>query len=122
VNDWIEHRRSDGELLGWIRPQGVDYVIIDRLGREDPTRRSWVEAEERLEDRGLGWLAEPYELVQGSAVLPVRITAVGTDGIEVKGEDHGDIRMSVETYRLPFPAPASLRQRSSPTGYWAGDG
>jgi hypothetical protein len=122
VNDWIKHRRSDGELLGWIRQQGVDYVIIDRLGREDPTPRSWVEAEECLEDRGLGWLAEPYELVRGSEVLPVRITAVGTDGIEVKGEDYGDIRMSVETYRLPFPAPASLRHRSTPAGYWAGGG
>jgi len=31
--DWIEHRRGDGERLGWMRPLGGLFVVIDLLGR-----------------------------------------------------------------------------------------
>lgn len=34
MNDWIEHRRGDRELLGWMRSQGEGFVVIDLLGRE----------------------------------------------------------------------------------------
>ena len=31
--DWTPHRREDGELLGWIRQEGADWVAVDVLGR-----------------------------------------------------------------------------------------
>ncbi|WP_197679908.1 hypothetical protein [Microlunatus soli] len=123
MDDWIEYRRDDRELLGWIRLVGESCTIVDLLGREDPTPRDWVQAEEALEERGLRWLAEPYELVGSAAPdgvqaagtdepLPVRIVGVSRAGIEVKVEDFGDITAAVPTIRLPFPAPAELRPRT----------
>lgn len=32
--DWIEHRREDGERIGWIRMVGEHFVAVDVLGRE----------------------------------------------------------------------------------------
>ncbi|MFC7403732.1 hypothetical protein [Georgenia alba] len=119
MRDWIEHRREDGERLGWIRPEGEDFVVIDLLGREDPTPRDWLDAEETLEERGLRWLAEPWELElppddgHDGAVRDVRITSVSTDAVTVQTEDYGDINVEVTIYRLPFPAPATLRPRTA---------
>ena len=120
MEHWIEHRRADGELVGWIRPVGEHFVTIDRLGLEDPTLLDWVAAEERLEERGIGWLADPYELVQDETAIPVRITDVTGDAVVVRTEDFGDITASVETFRLPFPAPPQLRPRTTAAQVWAG--
>lgn len=124
VDDWIEYRRrTDRELLGWIRLVGDSCTIVDLLGREDPTPRDWVEAEEALEERGLSWLAEPYELIvprspgsprsADAEPLPVRIVGLSRDGIELKVEDFGDITAQVQTITLGFPAPAELRPRTA---------
>lgn len=113
MQTWIEHRRADGELLGWIRPEGDGFVVIDLLGREDPTPRDWPAAEEALEEKGLAWLAEPWELERDGEVIDVRITGVSPSGITVKTEDYGAIDIPVTVYHLPFPAPAELRPRGS---------
>ena len=31
--EWIEHRRSDGETVGWIVPDGDGFRARDLLGR-----------------------------------------------------------------------------------------
>ena len=62
-DDWTPHRRDDGELLGWIRPEGEDWIAIDVLGRtaahclierlqgwNGPTRR--IELPGKLQRRG----------------------------------------------------------------------
>ena len=55
---WVEHRREDGEVVGWIDMHSAapDLVPIDRLGRPLPTVDDWLVAEECLEERGLGFL------------------------------------------------------------------
>lgn len=120
MRDWIEHRREDGERLGWIRSEGEHFVVIDLLGREDPTPRDWLAAEGALEERGLAWLAEPWELVGEGGVVDVRITGVSVGGVTVKTEDFGDVGRPMVVHELPFPAPAALRPRrrrgSSPLG------
>lgn len=114
MEDWIEHRREDGERVGWIRPAGEDFVVVDLLGREDPTPRDWLGAEEALEERGLRWLAEPWELeLDGGRVVPVRIASVSPDAVTVQTEDFGDVNAAVTVYRLPFPAPPGLRPRTA---------
>lgn len=111
MEDWIEHRRGDGELVGWIRPDGEGYVAIDLLGRPATDATDWLTAEEALERIGIGYLAEPYLLTLTHGVdLRVRITEVSVDGITVKKDDFGAIDVPQLTYRLPFPAPAELRQ------------
>ena len=37
--DWIEHRRGDGELLGWMRRSGEGFVVVDLLGVKDTPGR-----------------------------------------------------------------------------------
>lgn len=111
--DWIPHTRGgDGEILGWIRMEGDDFVPVDRLGRDVGHAVAWDEAEETLERLGLSWLAEPWMLdLDGSGPRQVRIVEVRPDAVLVKQEDYGDIGFSPERRTLPFPAPEALVMR-----------
>ena len=116
--DWIEHRRGDGELVGWMRPEGDGFVVIDLLGRPMSDVVDWLAAEELLEERGLGYLAEPFMLdgartddgpEAGARPLRVRITEVDTTRIRVKKDDFGAIDAPLLEYTLDWPAPPELR-------------
>ncbi|WP_417555189.1 hypothetical protein [Microbacterium sp.] len=115
--DWTPHRRDDGELLGWIRPEGEDWVAIDVLGRTASAPVDWLDAEVALEEVGLAWLADAW-MLEGEASAPLRVRFVevtpsdaGTTGrVVVKVDDFGDIqRPPTERFTLPWPAPARLR-------------
>lgn len=119
--DWTPHRREDGELLGWIHPEGEEWVAVDVLGRpaSDPTE--WLDAEAALEERGISWLADPWVL-EGEADQPVRVRILevtpdedGAPGrIVVKVDDFGDVtRPPTQQYVLAWPAPDRLRAPSS---------
>ncbi|TFV96402.1 hypothetical protein [Orlajensenia leifsoniae] len=112
-SDWIEHRRGDRELLGWMRPDGDGFVVIDLLGRVVTDAVDWLTAEETLESTGLGYLAEPFELLlddDGDAHwLRVRIVEVSTEHVLVKKEDWGDVTATAVYYSAPFPVADRLR-------------
>ncbi|WP_345800725.1 hypothetical protein AAIB33_14785 [Microbacterium sp. AZCO] len=116
--DWTPHRRDDGELLGWIRPEGEDWVAVDLLGREASTAVDWLEAEEALETGGLSWLAELWMLERGDAA-PLRVKLVevtparGREAgrVVVQTDDFGAIDAPVGRFELTWPAPAELRMR-----------
>jgi hypothetical protein len=122
--EWIEHRRgSDRELLGWIVPESGGYVAIDLMGRRVTEIREWLDAEEALEQAGIGYLADSYELLldgdgggdghgDSDRWLQARIVEVSTESIRVKKEDGGAIDAPAVEYVLPFPAGARLRLRS----------
>ena len=57
MEDWIEHRRGDGERLGWMRQEGEKFVPVDLLGRDLSGPLDWLAAEELLEETGIGYLA-----------------------------------------------------------------
>ena len=110
-DDWIEHRRGDRELLGWMLPQGDGFVVIDLLGRPRTEPLEWIAAEEFLERLGIGYLADRY-VHDGR---PVRIGEVSTAGITVVVDDFGAASAVAppgvpgpERIRLPFPVPADL--------------
>lgn len=109
--DWIEHRRGiDGELLGWMRPQGEGFVVIDLLGRERSAALDWLDAEELLEGLGIGYLADPFELrLESGAWLRVRLGEVSSRRIRVKKDDWGDMTAPQLFYDLPFPPGDALR-------------
>lgn len=116
--DWTPHRRDDGELVGWIRPEGDDWVAVDLLGHEASVAVDWLDAEEALESRGLSWLAEVWMLERvDAAPLRVRIVEVTPGGVGEPGrvvvqtDDFGAIDAPVERFELPWPAPAALRLR-----------
>jgi len=116
--DWIPHRRDDGELLGWIRPEGDDWVAVDLLGREASAAVDWLEAESALEANGLSWLADVWvlELPEGDAwrvklveVTPGRVGEAGR--IVVQTDDFGAIDVPVTRFEVEWPAPRTLRRR-----------
>lgn len=115
--DWTPHRRDDGELLGWIHPDGDLWAAVDVLGRPVAAPAEWLDAEEALERHGIAWLADPW-MLEGEADRPLRVRIVETtpdeDGrpgrILVKVDDFGDVtRPPSETYALPWPIPPRLR-------------
>lgn len=114
TNGWIEHRRSpDGEPLGWMLPVDEDFIAIDLLGRERTGPVDWLTAEETLEDLGIGYLADPYELrLPDGQWLRVRLSEVSVDGIKVKKDDWSvnDINAEQLFYEVGFPMPPELRQ------------
>lgn len=108
--DWIEHRRSrDGELIGWIRPEGDDWVPVDLLGAALCGPVDWASAEAALDERGLGWLSGVWTLEVNGVPTRVRIVHVGPDGITVQTDDFGAIDVPVDRFDLPWPAPPKLR-------------
>ena len=114
---WTPHRRDDGELLGWIHPEGADWVAVDVLGRRVSTPGEWLDAEAALEEHGIAWLADPWMLEgEGDRPLRVRILEVtpneeGVPGrIVVKVDDFGDMpRPATARFTLPWPLPDRLR-------------
>ncbi|MEZ3161613.1 hypothetical protein AB1K54_13870 [Microbacterium sp. BWT-B31] len=113
--DWTPHRRDDGELVGWIRPDGQGWVAVDLLGREATGAVDWLDAEAALEQTGLAWLADAWMLERDAGAVRVRILEVtppreGTAGrVVVQTDDFGAIDASVERFGLPWPAPEALR-------------
>lgn len=108
--DWIAHRRGDGELLGWMRPDGDGFVVIDLLGRPLTDSIDWLSAEEALEATGIGYLADLYELrLDDDTWLRVRITEVSASVLKLKKDDFGAIDAPAVEYEVPFPIDDRLR-------------
>lgn len=109
--DWTPHRRpDDGELVGWIRPEGEEWVAVSLLGREVTGPVDWLEAEEALERIGLSWLAGIWMLDGvGDRPLRVRLVEVTPEHVVVQTDDFGAIDVPVDRFELPWPAPDALR-------------
>lgn len=112
--EWIEHRREDGEPVGWMVPDGGQFRPMDILGRPVGGPVEWLAAEEALEERGLAFLAERHVLrgPQGGE-RPVRISQASPAGIVVVADEFGAasaVGAQAEVFHLPFPAPESLRE------------
>lgn len=110
--DWTPHRRDDGELLGWIRPDGDAWAAVDLLGRPASGASEWLDAEAALEALGIAYLAEPWMLEgegEGESPVRVRFVEVTPQRIVVKGEDFGAVDALTRRWELPWPIPARLR-------------
>jgi hypothetical protein len=112
--DWIEHRRSDGEHVGWAVPEGNGFFVIDLLGRqrtEAPV--DWLEVEETFETLGIGYLSHQYGWRHADGVeRRVRIGEVSPSGIVLVADEFGSasvVGAKQEKFELPFPAPEGLR-------------
>ncbi|TXL63089.1 hypothetical protein [Aeromicrobium terrae] len=113
-SDWIEHRRPDGELVGWLEPDGDGFHVVDLLGRRHTSAPvDYAEAERALEELGIGYLADRYSLqLEDGTERRVRISEVSLEGVVVLADDFGTaavIGANPDSYELPFPAPAELR-------------
>lgn len=114
--DWTPHRRDDGELIGWIRSEGEEWVAVDLLGREASAAVDWLDAEAALEARGIAWLGDIWMLEQDAETFRVRIIEVSPGGdaepgrVVVKVDDFGAMGgPPTPRFELTWPAPAALR-------------
>lgn len=116
-SDWLEFRRSDRELIGWLRPEGDGWVPVDILGRDAATVPLDLErAEGVLDELGIGFLAERWSLDLDGLAVPVRLSEVSVDAIVVVDDAYGSAAAVVPgrrraTWTLPWPAPDTLRRR-----------
>lgn len=108
--DWIEHRRADdGERLGWMKPDGEGFIVVDLFGRERSSVVDWLTAEETLELIGLSYLADPYEYrLDDDSWLRVRVVEVSSDGLRVKKDDWGDMTVTPVYFTVPYPPSADV--------------
>ena len=109
--DWIPHRRlGDGELVGWLRPEGELWVAVSLLGHDLTGSVDWLVAEQSLEEAGLAGLADVWTLERPAAPpLRVRIVEVTPDRVVVQSDDFGAIDAEVDRYELTWPTPSELR-------------
>lgn len=106
-----EHRREgDRELLGWLRPDGERFVAVDLIGRELTGPVDWATAEAALDEHGLHWLADLWQLeLDDGTIERVRIVEVRADRVVVKRDDLGSVDVAQVLHVLPCPAPPTLR-------------
>jgi hypothetical protein len=111
--DWIEHRRGDGELVGWMRPEAAGFVAMDLLRRPVTGVVDWLDGEEALESLGIGYLADPYDFLgDDGRWLRVRIVEVSADRVRLKGEDWGAIDAPFTEHSVAYPIEGKLRPHS----------
>lgn len=93
-----------------MRPESDGFVVIDLLGRPLTDAVDWLEAEEVLDAVGIGYLADPFELLlEDGRWLRVRITEVSSEGMRLKREDWGAMDVPALHFDLPFPISDRLR-------------
>lgn len=109
---WIEHRRGDGERVGWIDLDVASplAVPIDRLGRAHSPVADWGEAEETLEEIGLRFLADTFEWTdEDGAVVRVRIAELDDERVVLTTALSGAIGEPGRRIEISFPPSAGLR-------------
>lgn len=116
---WIEHRREDREVVGWIAAEGEGWRPYDLLGRAASAGPiEWLEAEAALEALGIGYLADRWALrLPDGAERPVRIAEASVDGIVVGFDEFGAasaVGGEHERVTLPFPVPEGALVRLLP--------
>jgi hypothetical protein len=107
--DWIEHRRGDRELLGWMRAVGDEFEVFDLLGRRIFAPVDWFTAERTLDELGIGYLADAYELLVDGDWIGVWILEVSTERIRVKSGNWKAIEAAFKEYTVEFPVGNTFR-------------
>jgi len=117
--EWIEYRRSDSEILGWMLADGDGFRVFDLLGRERTPDGSgaleWLDAEELLDELGIGYLVDRWTLhLPDGSERPVRIAEASARGVIVVADEFGAasaVGGDPERFRLPFPVTDELSPR-----------
>jgi len=93
-----------------MRPEGDGFIVVDLLGRSVTPVVDWLTAETTLDALGIGYLADPFELLlEDRTWMRVRIVEVSPTTVRVRKEDGGAIGGSRIEYTLPFPIGSRLR-------------
>lgn len=92
-----------------MQPEGEGFIAVDLFGRARTGEVDWATAEAALDEVGLRYLADPYELrLDDGSWLRVRVVEVSVDGLRVKKDDWGDMTATQVYYAVPNPPPIDL--------------
>lgn len=118
--DWIDHRRADGEVVGYLVFEGDAWTPHSLLGVPVGKPGELADAETRLDELGLAALIEPWEFVDGSgAARRVVIREINRSFVTIQSAEFalvaGASTASREVMKLDLPT-ERLRPRRGGTG------
>ncbi|SDR95362.1 hypothetical protein [Agrococcus carbonis] len=108
-DDWMPHRRADGEVVGFVRQVGEAFQPMDLFGRPLGDPSDWLAVEEALDAHTIAWIDEPWLLEVDGADVRVRVVEVTPARIRVKLDDFGDVTASARFWEVPLPERGCLR-------------
>lgn len=107
-SDWITVTREDREAVGYLEPVTEDYELVQPrtlLGHRAAEPTDIVAGEERMRERGIGELAEMWELDAGTPahVRSLAILEVSPHGIVVADALATKALAGPEPMSVPWP-------------------
>lgn len=107
-SDWITVTREDREAVGYLEPVTEDYDVVQPrtlLGHRAGEPTDIESGEERLRERGIGELAEVWDLDAGKAahVRSLAILEVSPHGIVVADALATKALAGPEPVTVPWP-------------------
>lgn len=110
--DWRAHRREeDGELVGYLRPEGDLVVPVTVFGYPLAEPSPEEEAAEHLDRYGLTYLADRWTLDTDDGPASMQIVEAAPDRLRLKSIDFGDAPLPYGTVVvLDVPVDGQLRR------------
>jgi hypothetical protein len=118
-DDWMPHRRADGEVVGFVRQVGEAFQPMDLFGRPLGDPRDWLAVEEALDAHTIAWIDEPWLLEVDGADARVRVVEVTRERVRLKRDDLGDMSAPPRYWEVPLPETGRLRP-APPMTEWPG--
>jgi len=109
---WTPYRRPrDGELVGYLAPEGELVVPLTVFGSPLAEAVAWSRAIEVLERDGLSSLSERWLLqLDGGDEIMVMILSAFPDRVEVVRADYGIYSHDSDRYTLAVPTDGRLHR------------
>ena len=120
-DDWMPHRRADGEVVGYVRlAEGARFQAVDLLGRPLGEPADWLAIESLLDAPSIAWLdgTWSYAIEEGRAVR-VRIAEVSPERVVLVEDRLGSIDGRAPTrYEVPVPVEPGVLEPAAPLTEW----
>lgn len=111
ADSWVPVRREDGELIGFLSREPAGWCPRTVFGHPIGQAEDRATAEEHLHAVGMSYLAERWELLEGSEWISVELVEVSPSGVTVQLVDMGHPDRYGERQRLLAPVDGALRLR-----------
>lgn len=120
-DDWMPHRRADGETVGYVHlAEGGLFQPMDLLGRPLGEPREWLEVEALLDDHSIAWLdgTWSYAIEEGRAVR-TRIAELSSSRVVLVEDRLAAVGGAPPArYEVPVPVEPGVLEPAAPLTEW----
>lgn len=120
-DDWMPHRRADGETVGYVRlAEGGMFQAVDLLGRDLGDAGEWPAIETLLDEHSIAWLdgTWSYAIEEGRAVR-VRIAELSSARVLLVEDRLGSVDGRAPLrYEVPVPVEPGVLEPAAPLTEW----